>query len=470
MPRLPPGLAALLLLACNPAPASTPTPVPQDMSHPPGPAVPEDLSHPPGPNSQPFSEPWLLAQAARYLDDPAARRTALERSLQNPENLYSRTRLGSYGRTTLGWDLLPAWNPRVQPVTPQRVADLSASELAATPPLWDGERPHTLAAWVALGERVFFSYPLRPEVFAEHAVTRPALARAVGLPSAADGSIPGTIAFLDVDGTARIGITCALCHTTVDHGRIIAGQARRDFDYGRMRLAYHEDTGAPLPPELARRMQAWGPGRADITEDDDEDPVAIPDLWQLREHDALTQAATLRHRSLAEDAPLALAIRQETQILHANRERTRPPRELAWALAMYLYSLEPPPREPTTADAAVARGEQLFTRDCTGCHSDPDGAGPPIAATDVGTDPALALGTSRGTGLYRPAPLTRVADAAPYLHHGVVATLADMFDPARLQPGYTRGAHGPGPIPGHLPGTDLPLTDRNDLIAYLRTR
>ena len=459
-PDMRPLVGLALLLACGPA-AEPPAPVPQ-----PTPTTPTSAptTHPP------FSEPWLLAQATRYLDDPAARRTALERSLQNPENLYSRTRLGSYGRVTLGWDLLPPWNPRVQPITQTLLPAIAAQTLALpdAAPLWDGQRPTTLAAWVALGERVFFSYPLRPEVFAEHAITRPALARAVGLPSAADGSVPGTVAFLDIDGQPRVGITCALCHTTVESGRVIAGRARRDFDYGRMRLAYAEDTGASIDPELARRMTGWGPGRADITEDDDEDPVAIPDLWQLRDHDALTQAATLRHRSLGDDAPLALAIRQETQILHANRERTRPPRELAWALAMYLYSLEPP-AHPTPVTAAVDRGRAIFERDCTTCHSDRDGAGPPIAAADIGTDPALALGTSRGTGLYRPAPLTAVASAAPYLHHGVVPTLEDLFDPARLQPDYTRGAHGPGPIAGHTPGTDLPTEARADLIANLRT-
>src|SRR5690606_31786250 len=128
------------------------------------------------------------------------------------------------------------------------------------------------------------------------------------------------------DGEARVGITCALCHVAIEGGEVVVGRARRDFDYGGMRLAYHRDSGAPLDPELARRMASWGPGRADITEDDDEDPVAIPDLWRLRELGALTQAATLRHAELGADAPLALAIRQETQLLHANRERARPPR------------------------------------------------------------------------------------------------------------------------------------------------
>ena len=455
------GIVALAL-ACEAAPAPQSNPTPQ---RPPAPA--------PAPvtaSVAPWSDAWLLAQATRYLEDPGARRRALERSLQNPENLYSRTRLGSYGRPDLGWDLLPEWNPRVRSVTPATVTHMAAhgQPEAADTRLWDGVRPTTMPAWVELGRRVFFDYPLRPEIFAEHALAHPEVAREIGLHSASDGSVPGTVAFVDIDGSPRVGITCALCHSTVEAGAVVVGRARRDFDYGAMRLAYHRDTGVPVDADMARRMASWGPGRADITEDDDEDPVAIPDLWGLRALGTLTQAATVRHGELGDDAPLALAIRQETQILHANRERTRPPRELAYALALFLYSLEPPPAAPPTA--AAGRGAAIFRRDCEGCHADAVGSGPPIAFADIGTDPALAAGTSRGTGLYRPAPLLRVAGAAPYLHHGVVPSLADLFDPARLRSDYTRGAHGPGAIAGHLPGTDLPASEREDLVAYLETR
>jgi len=445
--RRPVGLRAALLatlVACNPAePAPQPTPAP--------PAVP----------LAPFGEPWLLAQADRYLgDDPSPRRRALERSLRNPANTYSRTRLGAYARADLGWDMLPEWTPRVRLVDASVRATLAAGAPLTLPdaaPLWDGQRPTTLAQWQALGRRVFFEYPLRPEVFAEHALAHPEVARAVGLRTAPDGGVPGTVAFIDIDGRARVGITCALCHVAIEGDEVVVGRARRDFDYGGMRLAYHRDTGAPIDARLAERMAAWGPGRADITEDDDEDPVAIVDLWGIESLDALTQAATLRHADLGEDAPLALAIRQETQILHANRERTRPPRALAWALAMFIYSLEPPPRPPSS-DPAVARGDTIFRRDCTACHDGPTGSGAPVPAEDIGTDPALARGTSRGTGVYRPAPLLRVAEAAPYLHHGVVASLEQLFDPARLPA-----------IPGHVAGTDLAPAERADLIAYLRT-
>lgn len=423
-------------------------------------AAPTDAPAPAAPPA-PFSETWLLAQAERYLaEDPSHRRRALERSLRNPQNHYSSTRLSAYAREDQGWDLLPEWTPRVRDVDAKLAAELAAGRPLDIPdaaPVWDGRRPTTLAAWQALGRRVFFSYPLRPEIFAEHALASPSLARSVGLRAAPDGSVPGTVAFVDIDGRARVGITCALCHVALEREQVVVGRARRDFDYGGMRLGFYRDTGAPIDAELAERMAAWGPGRADITEDDDEDPVAIPDLWHLQSLEALTQAATLRHADLGDDAPLALAIRQETQILHANRERTRPPRELSWALAMFLYSLEPPP-PATSSDPAVARGDAIFRRDCTACHDGPTGSGTPLPAEDIGTDPALARGTSRGTGVYRPAPLLRVADAAPYLHHGVVPTLEAMFDPARLTT-----------LPGHTPGTDLPASDRADLIAYLRT-
>jgi hypothetical protein len=436
--------ALLLTIACGPAPVDPPAAAPA------APSVAAPV---------PFSEPWLLAQADRYLSEaPSHRRRALERSLRNPANTYSRTRLGAYARSDLGWDLLPEWNPRVRDVDAAVADELAAGrppDVAAAAPLWDGARPTTLAGWQALGRRVFFAYPLRPEIFAEHALSD--VARAVGLRRAPDGSVPGVVAFVDIDGRARVGITCALCHVAVADDGVVVGRARRDFDYGALRLAFYRDTGAPIEARMAARMAAWGPGRADITEDDDEDPVAIPDLWRLADLDALTQAGTLRHAELGEDAPLALAIRQETQILHANRERTRPPRALAWALAMFLYSLEPPAKT-TTPDPAVARGDAIFRRDCVACHDGPTGSGAPLPADAIGTDPALAHGTSRGTGVYRPAPLLRVADAAPYLHHGVVASLERLFDPTRL-----------AEVPGHVPGTDLAPSERADLIAYLRT-
>jgi cytochrome c peroxidase len=52
--------------------------------------------------------------------------------------------------------------------------------------------------------------------------------------------------------------------------------------------------------------------------------------------------------------------------------------------------------------------------------------------------------------------LLGVARGAPYLHHGVVPSLADLLSPDRTEP-------------GHRAGTDLGAEDRAALIAFLET-
>jgi mono/diheme cytochrome c family protein len=397
----------------------------------------------------PWSDAWLLAQTTPYLTDATARRAALESSLANPTNLYSKIRLNAYGHATRGWDLLPVWNPRSVPVTDALLPTLARGEIPALPatPLWNGVTPATMPEWVALGRRVFFEYPMRAEVFMEYALTEPALAAAVGLERTRDGTLPGLVVFANVDGETRVGITCAICHSTVKDGELVVGRARRTFDYGKLRLTFDRVHGTIRSPEEAARMASWGPGRADVTEDDDEDPVAIPDLWGLRHQRWLTQAGTIRH-----DSPLALAIRQETQLTDSNHARVRPPRELSWALAMYIYSLSPPP-----SDAAPSpRGAELFAKHCTRCHANAAYGGNPIAASTIGTDPALATGRGRGTGKYRVPTLLDVRSGAPYLHHGAVASLEELLSATRTEP-------------GHPAGTTLAPADRDALLAFLET-
>src|SRR5262249_46091847 len=158
------------------------------------------------------------------------------------------------------------------------------------------------------------------------------------------------------------------------------------------------------------------------TEDDDEDPVAVPDLWGLRHASHLTQAGTIKHAG-----PTALAIRQETQLLTSNHQTVRPPRELAFALAMFLYSLQPPPAAPAADAAVAARGKGLFQASCASCHANAVQGGGVEPAERIATDRALADGKARGTGFYRTPALTRVANAAPYFHDGSVATLEDVL-------------------------------------------
>ena len=421
------------------------------------------------------SDPEARARDA-FLGDRGFRREALERSLVNPDNGYSRDRLAGYALADRGWDLLPVWNPRRAPVTRALVEQLREGALRLpddATAVFDGTAP---SDWRALGERVFFELPLRRDDALAAALLDPARAEALGLFMAADGTYPGLVAYEDIDGSTRVGITCALCHAAKDGDSVRAGRARRNLDYGTARLDHQARTHDPIDASLAERMKRWGPGRADITGDDDEDPVAIPDLWRVLELATLTQAGTLRLADAAIDANerraanlVVLAIRQETQMIQAAGERTRPPRELAWALASYVAALEPPTRPPTTSTLAT-RGAALFATHCDRCHDGPNLGGTSIDAQKVGTDRALADSRARGTGKLRVAPLLAVAAAAPYFHDGTVPTLDAVLDPARLAADYRGGVRGPGAIAGHTFGTDLPAADREALVAWLATR
>ncbi|MCU0673692.1 MAG: hypothetical protein MUE69_12950 [Myxococcota bacterium] len=409
---------------------------------------------PPWEEHEPWSDAWIAAHGETYVSDVDARREAMEASLTNPENLYAQARLGAYATGEGGWDALPEWNPRVEPLTDAHVEALDRGERPARPitPFWDGTTPSTFDEWAALGERVFFELPLRDESLWEPVLVDPTLATEVGLERDA-GAWPGFVWIADVEGRASVAITCALCHVARrDTGLLETGRARRSLDYGRAQIASAERLGRTLDPVTRARFESWGPGRADVIEDVADTPIAIPDLWGLREQRFLTQAGTLTHRD-----PMGLAIRQETQYVQANRGRTRPPRVLMFALAVFLYAIEPPPARPIEDAPAVARGEAVFRRECVRCHSLDNGSGPLVPSAEVGTDPELAEGGARGTGAYRPAPLLRVVDAAPYLHHGAIDSLESLLSAERAEP-------------GHIFGTDLLTSERDDLLAWLRAR
>lgn len=194
-----------------------------------------------------------------------------------------------------------------------------------------------------------------------------------------------------------------------------------------------------------------------------------------------------------------------------------------------LLSLEPPPWpfEAPSPDAA-ARGRSTFEATCAGCHGRYDGEarGFPervVPAAEVATDPARAACFTEAeaawinaswfgrptpmtpTGGYLAPALTGVWAGAPYLHNGSVPTLAALLDPA-LRParwrrvggeleGYDPEAVGlrfeevAGPADpdslegrrvydtarpglsnaGHDYGAELTVSERADLLAYLRT-
>jgi cytochrome c2 len=160
-----------------------------------------------------------------------------------------------------------------------------------------------------------------------------------------------------------------------------------------------------------------------------------------------------------------------------------------YALARYLYSLEPPPN-PNPRDAEARRGEAVFERaGCNGCHPAPlytnnrllpapgfevpEGAErvDAILPVGIGTDPTLATETRRGTGYYKVPSLRGVWLRDVFGHGGQAASLEEWLDPRRLDDDYVpRGTHmDPGPIRGHTFGLSLSEEDRRALIAFLKT-
>jgi hypothetical protein len=404
--------------------------------------------------------PWEeMAVQTAYLREPARRRAALVDSLVNPDNQYSTVRLARYATGKPDdWDALPAWNPRVAPVT---LADLDAPQ-APGAPLPEGARALALpdeATWTpaspleALGEEAFFRYPaqLAPPLTAP--LTR-ARAERYGLWLDEARGAGGLVRAEVATGTV-LAMTCATCHADVVAGRFVAGVPSARFDLGRLA----DDVGAPDAAQ-SERLLAWGPGRADVTTPDGSLPERISDLRPTAFLSHLQYDATVRQLDV-----VSLAIRVETLIITAHGQAIRPPRIVALALARYLWSLGA--TMPSAASAA-SPGAAVFAAQCAGCHAGPAFTGPPRPLAEIGTDPALGLSPDRGTGTYRVPSLRGVSARPTLLHDGTLPDVEALLDPARLADGFHGGARGPGPVRGHEFGLSLSASERAALVEFLR--
>jgi hypothetical protein len=166
--------------------------------------------------------------------------------------------------------------------------------------------------------------------------------------------------------------------------------------------------------------------------------------------------------------PTTLAIRVETLVITSNEEALRPPRIVALALAAYVRSLASTLPSLEQAKAAQPQGAELFDSECAGCHAAPTLTGEPVPLAQIGTDPTLGDSPSRGTGTYRVPSLHGVGTRGPLLHDGTLPDVDAMFDPARLQPGFTDRLHGTGPVQGHRYGLSLTDAQRASLVAFLK--
>ena len=230
-------------------------------------------------------------------------------------------------------------------------------------------------------------------------------------------------------------------------------------------------------------------------------PAKIPDLIGIKERKYIDHTATHLHRGIGDlmryAALVSFAESADFGPYHmlgggARRAQARLSDEALYALALYIYSLDPP-RNPNPFDEQAKAGQKIFEREnCAMCHTPPlytsnkvtlaKGFDPPremppgldVLRFSIGTDPALALMTRKGTGYYKVPSLSGVWYRGHYLHDGSVASLEEMFDPDRLKQTHIPGGWMPAgatshAISGHEFGLKLGEGERKQLIAFLLT-
>ena len=408
----------------------------------------------------------------------------------------------------------------------------------------------TTEDWIAAGELVFdapIAYGHIAGIGSDLYLRDPSWYRDTGAPLARDGTLPFYRYVIRKKGKVEIGLfSCGMCHTRVmPDGTILKGaQGNLPFDralawdwrhqsifmapvnnfLGRRfeRALYaapwikpdaHPDLDRLSAPEIAARHAAIPPGVMARHGTSPLVPAKVPDLIGIQERRYLDATGLVRHREIG-DLMRYATMNQDTGFLARyldfvpseavpillGKAPTDPAKltsgrygdEQLYALALYIYSLRPPPN-PHAFNALAERGQMVFKREgCAGCHIPPLytnnkltpalGFKPPadhharydILNVSVGTDQALALRTRRGTGYYKVPSLKGVWYRGPLEHSGSVATLEDWFDPNRLRDDYVpTGFKGYGvktrAVKGHQFGLQLPSDDKNALIAFLKT-
>jgi hypothetical protein len=285
--------------------------------------------------------------------------------------------------------------------------------------------------------------------------------------------------FNSAGGLAKVGITCALCHSTVDNsltdgiGKRLDGWANTDLNVGLI-----VSLSPALDDATKKEFSSWGPGKYDprhhafdgtniIPLNSPSIPIVIPPIYGL---------SGVRFETVTGDGPISywnayvgvgqmggqgnffdprigLFIRQTPDLVTPKLP----------ALLEYQLSLRAPkPPSRLIDEDAAERGARVFRgkAGCDNCHKFPlftDVLSGPSRRVpflhdpnEIGTDPAYAARSA--TGKYRTTPLRGLLQHPPYFHDGSAPDLAAVVDHYDRQ-------------------FDLKLTPRQkaDLVEYLKT-
>jgi mono/diheme cytochrome c family protein len=283
----------------------------------------------------------------------------------------------------------------------------------------------------------------------------------------------------DLGQLTSVGITCALCHSSVDDsfaagiGRRMDGWANTDLNVGAI---------VALSPVLDDATKAefrtWGPGMYDprhhyfdgtniVPLNSPSLPIVIPPIYGLKGvgFETFTADGPISYwnsyvgvgqmggHGSFNDPRIGLFINQTPDLVTP---------KLA-ALLDYQLSLRPPlPQKGSFDRQAANRGRALFRNEagCATCHqgrtftdvlSGPDPRVPFLHdPAEVGTDPRYA--SRSATGQYRTTPLRGLLQHPPYFHDGSAPDLLSVVEH------YDR-----------LFGLNLTAAQKADLVEYLKS-
>ena len=253
----------------------------------------------------------------------------------------------------------------------------------------------------------------------------------------------------------KVGITCALCHSTVDNsfapgiGKRLDGWANTDLNVGAI---------VALSPALDEATKAefrtWGPGKYDprhhafdgtniIPLNSPSLPIVIPPIYGLKGvgfetftgdgpisyWNSYVGVGQMGGKGTFNDPRIGLFINQSPDLVTP---------KLA-ALLDYQLSLQAPAPPAGSFDREAAkRGKDLFRKEarCSTCHEGPTFTdvqqGPDRSIpflhepAEVGMDPRYAARSA--TGQYRTTPLRGLLQHPPYFHDGSAPDLVAVVE------------------------------------------
>lgn len=234
----------------------------------------------------------------------------------------------------------------------------------------------------------------------------------------------------------KLGVTCALCHSTVDNslapgiGHRLDGHQNSELNVGAI---------IALSPAISDAKKAiyrsWGPGKYDprFNIDGKSTPLQLPPIYGLAHvrnetytaegpisyWNAYVAVTQMGGQGSFSDPRLDINIVNDPDLVTARLP----------ALLAYQKSLTAPKALPGSYDPAAAqRGRVQFVRNCQGCHTGGSGtdnnAGILHDPAETGMDGAYAARTANRA--YRTTPLRGLQLHAPYFHDGSAASLADV--------------------------------------------